>query len=102
MADSKETIFKTELVETISLDQGLTKKVVSQVMDALLDEVQRLVSEGTRVNLRGLGTLETRYAQPRDGVNPSTGAAIEIPGRHYPKFRASDTLKRAVRDSLSS
>jgi len=48
------------------------------------------------VTLVGFGTFEVRHRAARKGVNPATGAVIEIPASKVPAFKAGKALKEAV------
>ena len=49
-----------------------------------------------KVSIAGFGVFETVDRPARDGRNPQTGAAVNIPARTVPKFSAGKGLKDAV------
>jgi len=49
------------------------------------------------VNLTGFGRFDVRKRKAREGRNPQTGATIQIAARKVPRFKASKTLKEAVK-----
>ena len=88
---------KTELARrVVAADQtnltptGLvhTKYAVAAI-EVVLAEIERAVSEGTAVTLKGFGTFKPKHQKARVGRNPRTGEAVEIPERTVLGFTAS-------------
>jgi DNA-binding protein HU-beta len=69
---------KTELIDAISEDTGLTRRQSEAALDALVYEVTRGVWSGTPVRITGFGTFKLRERAARRGRNPQTGAAVRI------------------------
>ncbi|GGJ30105.1 MULTISPECIES: HU family DNA-binding protein [Paenibacillus] len=87
---------KTDLINNISNNSGLTKRDVEVVLNGFLDEISGALSKGDKVQLIGFGTFETRKRAARTGRNPQTGAEINIPESNVPAFKAGNKLKEAV------
>ncbi|WP_322908064.1 HU family DNA-binding protein [Paenibacillus campi] len=87
---------KTDLINNISNNSGLTKRDVEVVLNGFLDEISGALSKGDKVQLIGFGTFETRKRAARTGRNPQTGAEINIPESNVPAFKAGNKLKDAV------
>lgn len=87
---------KSELIDAVAERSGLTKKAASQAVEAVLQAVTDSLAAGQKVTLVGFGTFEVRERAARKGVNPATGAAIEIPAGKVPAFKAGKALKDAV------
>ncbi|MEW4372784.1 HU family DNA-binding protein [Paenibacillus sp. WLX1005] len=87
---------KTDLINNISNNSGLTKRDVEVVLNGFLDEITGALSKGDKVQLIGFGTFETRKRAARTGRNPQTGAEINIPESNVPAFKAGNKLKEAV------
>lgn len=87
---------KSQLIDAVAERSGLTKKAASQAVEALLSAVTDSLAEGQKVTLVGFGTFEVRDRAARKGVNPATGATIEIPAGKVPAFKAGKALKDAV------
>jgi len=69
---------RTELVEAISGDTGLTRVQAAAALDALVYEITNGVRAGTPVRITGFGTFKLRERQARRGRNPQTGAPVRI------------------------
>ena len=76
---------------------GLTKKDVETVLNGFLGEVTSALSTGSKVQLIGFGTFETRKRSGRTGRNPQTGKPLKIPESNVPAFKAGNKLKEAVK-----
>ena len=87
---------KTELVEAIAKETGLTKAASEKAVKAFTDVVSKELKKKGKVQLVGFGTFETSKRAARTGKNPQTGAALKIPAATVPKFKAGKALKDAV------
>jgi DNA-binding protein HU-beta len=89
---------KSDLVSALAEKANVTKAAATAVLSALTDVVsEALANDGSRVQLSGLGTFSVRNRKARNGVNPATGAKIQIPAKRVAAFKASSTLASRVR-----
>ena len=87
---------KSQLVEAIAKDAGLTKKAAETALNALVGVVTNALKKGEKVQLVGFGTFETRKRAARKGVNPQTKQTIKIPASKAPAFKAGKAFKEEV------
>ncbi len=87
---------KTELVEAIAKESGLSKAASEKAVKAFVDVVSKELKKKGKVQLVGFGTFETSKRAARAGKNPQTGEAIKIPAAVVPKFKAGKALKDLV------
>ena len=87
---------KEELVQEISKKAKVTQKEAGEVLNALVDTIQKTVSKGKKVTLVGFGTFEARKRAARTGRNPQTGAPLKIAAKTVPAFSAGKKFKEAV------
>ena len=87
---------KSELVDAIAKETGLSKKDSDAAVKAFVDTVTKVLKKKDKVQLVGFGTFETVKRAARNGKNPQTGATIKIPASVAPKFKAGKALKDAV------
>ena len=87
---------KEELVQEISKKAKVTQKEAGEVLNALVDTIQKTVSKGKKVTLVGFGTFESRKRAARNGRNPQTGKEISIPAKTVPVFSAGTRFKTVV------
>ena len=87
---------KTELVDAIAKEAGLSKASSEKAVKAIVDVVSKELKKKGKVQVVGFGTFETSKRAARTGKNPQTGAEIKIPAAVVPKFKAGKALKDAV------
>ncbi|MCH5331613.1 MAG: HU family DNA-binding protein [Alistipes sp.] len=80
---------KTQLVEVMAIETGISKITLHKAVDALVSVIVDTLRENERVTISGLGTFSVVKHPARVGRNPRTGAAIKIPPRKGVKFRPS-------------
>lgn len=87
---------RKELIEVMAEEAGITKAQAEKALATFLDSVVQTVTKGEKVALVGFGTFERRERSARTGVNPATGAKLEIPASHVPAFKAGKSFKDTV------
>ena len=88
---------KKELVSAMAEKTEQTKVKTAEMLDALIEVVSETLSNGEEVAIAGLGKFEVRERAARNGRNPQTGESITIAASKVPVFKASKTLKNAVK-----
>ena len=87
---------KTELVELIANEAGLSKADAARALDATIAGFTAGLKKDGKVALVGFGTFEVRNREARTGKNPRTGEAIQIAASKVPAFKAGKALKDVV------
>lgn len=87
---------KTELINAVAENAGLSKKAAEAAVNAALNAITESLKAEEKVQLVGFGSFETKKRAARTGLNPRTGAAVEIPASTVPTFKAGKALKDAV------
>ena len=87
---------KLDLVNAISKETGVSKKVADQALAAVLDSIKEGLKKGEKGSLVGFGTFETRKRAARKGRNPQTGKEMKIAAKTVPAFRPGKALKDTV------
>jgi DNA-binding protein HU-beta len=88
---------KTDLVNKIAENAGLTKADAKKALDATLEAVANALVEGDKVALLGFGTFSVNERPARTGVNPATKQKIEIAAKKVVKFKAGAELADKVK-----
>ncbi len=88
---------KMDLVEKVASTIGSTKADAERAVEAIIDMITHSLKKGDEVSIAGLGIFQAKTRAGRTGRNPRTGATIQIKSMKVPKFRASKTLKDAVK-----
>lgn len=87
---------KSELIDAVAENAGLTKTDASRALDAFIDGITEALTRGEQVTLVGFGTFTVKERAARTGRNPQTGATIQIAASKAPSFKAGKALKDAV------
>lgn len=87
---------KSELIDAIAAESGLTKADSGRALAATLDAIVGAVASGDSVSLIGFGSFKTAKRAAREGKNPRTGEKIKIAAATLPRFAAGAAFKAAV------
>lgn len=87
---------KTELINAIAENAGLAKTDAQKALEATLGAIAEAVKKGDKVALIGFGTFSVSERPARTGINPATGAKIEIAAKKVVKFKAGAELADSV------
>jgi DNA-binding protein HU-beta len=87
---------KTQLVDAIAGDTGLTKADAQAAVDSFTGVVQEQLKKGDEVAITGFGKFSVTKRDARIGRNPQTGESLKIKASNAPKFAAGASLKAAV------
>lgn len=87
---------KTELVDAMAADAGITKASAKKALESFLGCVEKTLKNGNKVSLVGFGTWSVSERSAREGRNPQTGATIQIAAKNMVKFKAGTELSSAV------
>jgi len=88
---------KDQLLEAMAGKADMSKAEAGRALDALTGALTDVMKSGDSVTLTGFGTFGISNRAARQGRNPQTGAALQIPAMRVPKFKAGKGLKDAVR-----
>ena len=75
---------------------GMETDRARQVIALVFDTMTAALAAGKVIEIRGLGTLETRERKARTAHNPRTLAAVDVPARKVVTFRPAGSLKKAL------
>jgi DNA-binding protein HU-beta len=90
-------VTKSEFVDQVSAESGLSKGDAAKAVDAVLDTLESTLRRGGEVNFTGFGKFSVADRGARMGVNPQTGQRIQIAASRVPRFSAGSALKKAVK-----
>ena len=89
---------KTDLINVVMAETGLTEKDVKVVINATLSAISGALKEGDKVQLLGFGTFETKVVEAREGRNPKTGETIKIDSHKKAHFTSAQALKDQINE----
>ena len=87
---------KSELINEISQQSGLTKVEAGQALNGLIKTIESTLNAGDSIALVGFGTFYVKDRAERKGRNPLTGQEITISAAKTPAFKPGKGLKDAV------
>lgn len=90
---------KTQLIEKIAKDNDLTKKQVSEIVDAALTAVTETLASGENIQIAGFGSFSVKEFAAHTGRNPRTNEAVEIPASRRVTFSAGKGLKDKLNEA---
>ncbi len=87
---------KTELVELVANEAGLTKAAALKAVDATFAGITTGLKKEGRVAIVGFGTFSAKQRAAREGINPLTKKPIKIAAKMVASFKAGAKLKEAI------
>jgi len=90
---------KTELIDALASQAGLSKADAGRAIEALFGDdglIAGTLRKGDRVQITGFGTFVARKREARQGRDPRTGGTIDIKAANVPAFKAGQALKDAL------
>ena len=87
---------KSELIDAIAADAGVTKAAAKLALESFLGNVGSTLKKGGRVSLVGFGSFSVAKRNARTGRNPQTGKTIQIKAKKVAKFKAGTELAKIV------
>jgi len=91
---------KSDLVDALAEAADMSKTDATNAVDALFAPdsgvIAKALKGGTRVQITGFGTFESKHRKARQGRNPRTGETIQIKASNTPAFKAGKGLKDAI------
>ncbi len=87
---------KADIIDVVAVKLGHSKRDVTNIVEAVIEETKRAVAKGERVALSGFGVFEAQARKARLGRNPRTGETVKIKATKLPKFRAGAEFKAVV------
>ncbi|HZB76609.1 MAG TPA: HU family DNA-binding protein [Solirubrobacteraceae bacterium] len=88
---------KSEFVDKVAAESGLSKKDAGAAVDAVISTVENALKSGDEVSFTGFGKFHVAKRGAREGRNPRTGETMQIAASNVPRFTAGSGLKKAVK-----
>lgn len=89
---------KTELVKAIAAKAELTNAQSAKALDAFIEAITEALKAGEKLALVGFGTFELKDIPAKEGINPATGAKIQIAASKKPVLK----FGKAYKDSFNA
>jgi DNA-binding protein HU-beta len=86
-----------ELLEHVSTKTGMAKEGVKKIIEASIATLAEKAVAGEDAVLPGFGQFKVKDVPARQGRNPSTGVAMDIPASRKVAFTPAKGLKDALK-----
>ena len=84
---------KSDLVKSILKKNNKYKiSEIENIVDLFFREIEKALTKGKRIEIRGFGSFFTKARGKRIGINPQNGKNIEIEKKIHPKFKMGKIL----------
>jgi DNA-binding protein HU-beta len=93
---TKSTMNKSELIDAIAAESGLTKVDSKKALEAIVTSISKALKANDNVGLTGFGTFKSSVRAARTGRNPSTGKEIQIAAKKVVSFKVGKELAESV------
>ena len=87
---------KSELIDTVRKETGLTTTKAMKVVDLLFDEMSNALATGDRVEIRDFCSIYVKNYKGYAGRNPMTGEPSQVSPKKLPFFKCGKELKDRV------
>ena len=87
---------KLELIATLREECQISKKEAAAVVDIFFDQISTALTEGDRVEIRGLCSFFVKEYQSYQGRNPMTGETVTVVPKKLPFFKVGKELRERV------
>jgi len=87
---------KMDLIEALKQEADLTKNEATAVVNLFFDEMSNALTNGARVEIRGLCSFCVKKYKSYTGRNPKTGDKVMIKPKKLPFFKCGKELKERV------
>ena len=90
---------KSELIERVAQDAGLTKGRAEMVVNTIFDSMTEALISGDGIEIRGFGSFTVRTYKAYEGRNPRTGDIVHVAPKRLPFFKVGKELRERVNGS---
>ncbi len=87
---------KAKLIEQMSKMSKLPKAQCKKAVESFIKTVGQTLKSGKSVVLTGFGTFVVVKRKSRMGINPASGAKMQIPAKKVAKFKPGKALRDLV------
>ena len=88
---------KSELIAKLAVHfPQLVASDAELAVKMILDAMAKSLSQGQRIEIRGVGSFGLNYRPPRTGRNPKSGEKVQVPAKYVPHFKAGKELRERV------
>jgi len=90
------TLTKTDLIDSMYNQVGLSKTKSTQVVESLLEIIKNTLENGEDILISGFGKFSVKEKGKRRGRNPHTRENLMLDARRVVTFRCSRILRDKI------
>ncbi len=90
------TLTKAQIIEAISIKNGLSKKQSTETVETLLGVMKSTLASGEDILISGFGKFCVKQKGERKGRNPATGEDLMLAPRKVVTFKCSGKLRERL------
>ena len=87
---------KSQLIEALAKAENLALKKAEEVVNTVFGDMEKALTKGERVEIRGFGSFKIKQYEGYKGRNPKTGEIINVAPKKLPFFKVGKELKERV------
>jgi len=87
---------KLELISALKNEANISKSDAAKIIQLFFDSIADALSQGDRVEIRGLCSFFVKEYKSYIGRNPKTGEKVTISPKRLPFFKCGKELKERV------
>mgnify|MGYP001221653803 CR=1 FL=1 len=87
---------KLDLTVALKNDAELTKSEAAAVVELFFNKISKALTDGDRVEIRGLCSFHVKKYKAYAGRNPKTGEPTRVKPKKLPFFKCGKELKERV------
>lgn len=87
---------KSELIEQLAIKKNISNKRAEEIVNLVFTSMTEALTEGDRIEIRGLGSFVVKEYGTYTGRNPKTGEPITVDPKKLPFFKVGKELKERI------
>lgn len=87
---------KLELISALKKESNISKAEAAKVVQIFFDSMAQALTEGERIEIRGLCSFFVKEYKSYIGRNPKTGEKVKIQPKKLPFFKCGKELRERV------
>ncbi len=87
---------KGELIKAMAKKADFTEKDATIAYNAFIETITETLKAGEKISLVGFGTFEVKEVAAKTGINPATGAKVDIAACKKPVMKFGKSYKEII------
>jgi integration host factor subunit beta len=92
---------KSDLIRYVAEEQKLSRSRAEAIVNEVFACIEEALRRDERVEIRGIGSFETRRYGAYKGRNPRTGDSVAVKPKRLPFFKVGKGLKDMINERLT-